>query len=203
MPAPRYRCTWDEIAYLDADHMGGWGAFEHGCRQTIDFDDDDLPRLAFEMDCARDEFLALYQWRENGRPTEPDFVRSTVSIDRRPCRFGGLRPYFIAPCCGRRTLRLAVLCSGLRCGRCGRVTWGSRREQPTQRLIRRANKVARKLGLDCWYEQLASRPPHMRLATFAQLSAERATLVTEINRRIAVRLSRSGLMAEMAYFTRL
>lgn len=40
MPAPRYRCTWDDIAYLDADHMAGWGAFEKGQRQTIDFDDE-------------------------------------------------------------------------------------------------------------------------------------------------------------------
>ena len=66
MPRPRYRCTWDDIAYLDADHMAGWGAFELGRRDTVDFDDDELPRLAFEMGTGA--FTAIYQWRERSRP---------------------------------------------------------------------------------------------------------------------------------------
>ena len=50
MAGRRYRCSWDDIAWLDADHMAGWGAFENGRRETIDFDDDNLPKLAFEID---------------------------------------------------------------------------------------------------------------------------------------------------------
>lgn len=203
MPALRYRCTWDDIAYVDSDYMAGWGAFEPGCQQTVDFDDDKLPKLAFEMKPDRDEFSVAYQWQQNGQPLGKDFVRSHVSLYRRPCRFGGCRTYFVAPCCGRRTLRLAVLPEGLRCGKCGRITWGSRREQPTQRLIRQANKVALKLGVDCWYEQPAKRPPHMRLETFERLLLQHKRNAAAINQRIAVRMAGSGLVARLSYLTRL
>ena len=203
MPALRYRCTWNDIAYLDADYMAGWRAFERGHSETVDFDDDDLPKLAFEMQSDRDEFSVAYQWQQIGQPPGKDFVRSHVSLSRRPCRFGGHRTYFVAPCCGRTTLRLAVLPSGLRCGKCGRVTWGSRREQPTQRLIRRANKVAVKLGLDCWYEQPTKRPPHMRLPTYERLLLQHKQYATAINQRIALRMARSGLIARLGYMTRL
>ena len=75
---------------------------------------------------------------------------------------------------------------------CGqRVTWKSRREQPLQRLIRRANKIALKLDCDSWMEQPIARPPHMRLETFERLKSERAPLVAQINQRIAIRLARS------------
>ena len=198
MPQRRYRCTWDQIAWLDSDHMAGWGAFQPGRRDTIDFDSDELPKLAFEMNDCGDEFSVAYQWRENFRSAEGEFIRTRIALDRRPCRFGGTRAYFICPCCRRHILRLAVLPEGLRCGQCGRVTWGSRREQPTHRLIRRANRTACKLGLDDWRECPTKRPPHMHQATFERLVVERQELVSAINQRLAVRLSRSGLTGALA-----
>ena len=76
MPSPRYRCTWDDVAYLDADYMASWGAFTEGRRDTIDFDDDTLPRLAYEM--GKREFSAAYQWCSPSRPPSGDFIRSRV-----------------------------------------------------------------------------------------------------------------------------
>src|SRR5690349_8810176 len=106
------------------------------------------PTLTFEMQQEGDCFRAFYEWTP--RQGEPFAVRSTVRIHRRPCRFGGSRVYFIAPCCGRRVLRLAALASGLTCGTCGRITWSSRREQRLQRLIRKARKLAIPLELAGW-----------------------------------------------------
>ena len=191
MARRRYRCSWDDIAWLDANYMAGWGAFDGGRRQTIDFDDDGLPKLAFEMEDDRDAFTVFYQWKQTSKADNGDPIRSRVFLDRRPCRFGGRRAFFICPSCGRRALRLAVFPEGLRCGPCGRVTWKSRREQPLQRLIRRANKIALKLDCDNWMEQPIARPPHMRLDTFERLKSERAPLVAQINQRIGIRLARS------------
>ena len=191
MPERRYRCTWDDIAWLDADHMAGWGAFDPGRRETIDFDDDDLPKLAFEMETDRDEFSAVYFWRNKGEEEGDEFIRCRIALEKRRCRFGGWRRYFICPCCGGRVLRLAVLPEGLRCGSCGRVTWGSRRERPLQRLIRKADTLSVRLGCDSWRDHQCERPLHMRTTTFERLVAERRSLVAEINRRIGARLSRS------------
>ena len=30
MARRRYRCSWDDIAWLDANYMAGWGAFDGG-----------------------------------------------------------------------------------------------------------------------------------------------------------------------------
>ena len=204
MPTRRYRCTWDDIAGLDADHMSGWGAFDPGRRETIDFDDDDLPKLAFEMETDRDEFSAVYYWRNKGEEGGGEFIRCRVALEKRRCRFGGWRRYFICPCCGGRVLRLAVLPEGLRCGSCGRVTWGSRRQRPLQRLIRKADKLSVRLGCDSWRDHQCERPLHMRTTTFERLVAERRSLVAEINRRIGARLARSsGLMGALGTMCKL
>ena len=131
MPVRRYRYTWDSIAYLDADHMAGWGAFAPDRRETIDFDEADF-ELAFKMDSDGTAFSAVYQWRQMGEREAGDFIHVRVQLERRPCRFGGWRTYFRCPCCDRTVLRLAVLPEGLRSGRCGRITWGSRRERVGQ-----------------------------------------------------------------------
>jgi hypothetical protein len=91
------------------------------------------------------------------------------------------------------------------CGACGRVTWKSRREQPLQRLIRRANKISLKLDCDSWMEQPITRPSHMRVEAFERLKADRAPLIAEINRRIGIRLARSrrGKFAAIAMLARL
>jgi hypothetical protein len=204
MPTRRYRYTWDEIGSLDCDYMAGWGAFEPNQRQTIDFDDDDLPVLAFRMDSAGDSFSVAYQLNRRDDKHDGEFVQTTIYLQRRPCRFGGTRVHFICPCCGRTKRRLAVLPEGLRCGRCGRVTWDSRREQPLHRLIRKANSRAIALGCNSWEEVPQRRPAHMRVERFERLRREHAKLVTDINRQIAIRLSKKpDLFHQMAMLVRL
>ena len=204
MPKRHYRYTWDDIAWLDADYMAGWHAFVSGHRETIDFDNDDLPKLAFEMDEFQQRFSVYYFWPDE-RGGFPTPIRSTVSLDQRPCRFGGTRAFFVAPCCGRRTLRLAVLKAGLLCGECGSVTWGSRREHELDRLIRKGNKIATRLGCEAWHVEPMRRPKHMRRETFATLHVKQSEIAKQINQRIADRLSRRdgdvlAMMAEVSKF---
>jgi hypothetical protein len=186
MAARKYRATWDDVATLDADHMASWGAFA-GYAGPITFDDTEPAKLHVEHDAERDTFAAFYVWRGNDDEAAP--IRSTVRLERRPCRFGGTRAYFICPRCARRTLRLAVLAGGLQCGVCGKLTWKSRRQCETARLVRRAGKLAQRLGLDSCADA-PKRPPHMRLATYARIRAELDPLMVEINRRVAARMAR-------------
>lgn len=187
MAALRYRATWEQVSALDADHIASWGAFA-GYAGPLTFDDTEPAKLHVEHDAERDTFAVFYIWK--GKDDEAGPIRSTVRLERRPCRFGGRRAYFICPRCARRTLRLAVLAGGLCCGTCGRITWGSRRETETRRLVRKANKVARRLGLD-YFGDHPKRPPHMRAATYARIVAELEPLKSEINRRVATRMARA------------
>jgi hypothetical protein len=107
-------------------------------------------------------------------------VEQWVSVERRPCRLGGHCVYFRCPQCSCSTLNLAVLPEGLRCASCGSITWASRRERAPQRLIRRANKVARVLQSGNWDDEPEVRPPYMRIAVFHALKTERAKLAEQI-----------------------
>ena len=188
MAAPRYRATWEQVSALDADHIASWGALSAGYSGPITFDDTKPAKLHVEHDSERDMLSAFYVWP--GQEDESGPIRSVVRLERRPCRFGGTRAFFICPRCTRRTLRLAVLAGGLCCGTCGRITWGSRRETETRRLVRKANKLALRLGLD-YFGAPPKRPKHMRTATYARTVAQLEPLKAEINRRVAVRMARA------------
>lgn len=185
MAGRRYRYTWDHINALSADYMARWGAFVRGCEANVGFDDEDEALfISFRMHGDRDSFTVRYAaCRVRGTTCGTD-VELEVRVERRPCRFGGHRVFFVCPWCRCTTLRLAVLPEGLRCRHCGSVTWGSRREHAPQRLIRRANNVAAKLQLCEWSDHPTDRPPHMRTAKFELLKVERAMLADRINDRL-------------------
>ena len=186
MAKRKYRASWDEVASLDCDHIAGWGAVD-GYVGTVDFEDMTPAKIHVEHERERDTFSAFYV-SENGKDAEP--VRSTVHLERRPCRFGGTRAFFVCPTCKRRTLRLAVLPQGLQCGACGRITWASRRETETRRLIRKANKIALRMGVD-YFADPPKRPPHMRPETYARLLIELQPIKAEIERRVARRMAKA------------
>lgn len=187
MVVRRYRATWDEVGFLDADCIAGWGGLT-GYQGSVEFKGQVPEKIHVEHDPASDVLHAIYHGDGNHRDSP---VRSAVNIERRPCRFGGSRAYFRCPRCGRATLRLAVLPAGLRCGACGRITWASRRETDTQRLVRRANKVAARLGL-AHFSETPERPPNMHHVTYMRSLAALVPLKVEIERRVAARLGRAS-----------
>ncbi len=186
MAVGRYVASWDEVASLDCDHIAGWGALD-GYVGTVDFDDLTPAKIHIEHDRERDTISAFY-FSDNGKDAEP--VRSTVHLERCPCRFGGTRAFFRCPACQRRTLRLAVLKRGMLCGTCGRITWASRRETQTRRLIRKGNKIAARMGMD-YFADPPKRPPHMRPETYARLLTELQPIRAEIERRVARRMAKA------------
>jgi hypothetical protein len=74
-------------------------------------------------------------------------VAETVRIVRKPCRFGGTRPYFICPgivngiACGRRVAKLHGPGRYFLCRHCYRLAHASQSEDRWDRLLRRANKI--------------------------------------------------------------
>lgn len=194
----QYRASWDELNFLDADCIAAWGALD-GYVGAIQFETSAPSKVHVEHDTAADTMTVMYHWAD--RRASP--VRSSVSIERRPCPFGGTRAFFRCPRCSRSTLRLAVLRAGLLCGRCGRITWGSRREGRTQRLARKAWRLARRLGMEHYLDQPA-RPRHMHNKTYRRLCEQLLAINAEIERDISVRLGRmSGTLARLRYLGRL
>lgn len=190
MAKRRFAYSWDEVASIDVDFIARWGALS-GYAGPIDFADDLTPsKVHAEHDPTTDRLACFYVWPDKQkREADPAPIRSTVQIERRPQRFGGTRPHFLCPDCGRSTRRLAILADGLRCGPCGGVTWASRREQPIQRKLRRARVLAERLGMENWSDAIR-RPAHMRVETFAPLAAELDGLQRQITAAARARLAR-------------
>src|SRR5215211_3598265 len=124
MPTALYACSWDRIPYINVRELLDDGTLEPG-DWTLVFD---VPGLEGDMVVTtsddRQQLTCFYRWQDAGNTT-----RSTITLDRRACPFGGSRPFFICPACQKRVMNLALLPRGLRCGPCGGITYQKQRDR--------------------------------------------------------------------------
>ena len=107
-----------------------------------------------------------YRSRPRGAEEWQD-MEYPVALDWTACNFGGQRPWFLCPRCGRR---VAVLYGGTiyACRHCHNLAYESQREAVHHRLLNRAHKLRDRLGGDGWW----SKPKGMHQKTFDRLFAE-------------------------------
>jgi hypothetical protein len=105
-----------------------------------------------------------------GSPPMP--VRERVGLTFTPCHYGGDRPWFLCPACGRRC---AVLWGRGRflCRRCQRVAYASQNESASSRAIRRVHEIRAKLKTEgCVPIWRIRRPRYMRYERYLALLLE-------------------------------
>ena len=134
----------------------------------------DVNRL-HKMGCLRDGWAVGWRWMSDGEKVasinlradadrlhlsycvrigggEWEGVVETVGIVHAPCRFGGMRPYFICPgvvngvACGRRVAKLHCAARYFLCRHCCRLAHASQSEGARDSALRRANKIRQRLG---------------------------------------------------------
>ena len=139
---------------------GGWreGAGRKGWRLKVE------DRRSIDVrQWSRDGLLTpgqsgLWQWRDEGTGAPLDGVawvahrdavevgsinrdgrpvRQSVPILRTPCPFGGTRPWFCCPTCGRAVALLYLMPFGLDCRRCAGLAYRAQCESKAQRAWRR------------------------------------------------------------------
>lgn len=102
-------------------------------------------------------------------------VRRYVALDWVPCNYGGKRPLFVCPNCGRRMM---ILYSGPReflCRKCHNLNYTSTSESDLDRLIRKARKVRRILNVaPDLSKPISGKPVGMHWSRFKTLT-EQAT----------------------------
>ena len=91
-----------------------------------------------------------------------------VALEWTDCHFGGQRPWFLCPCCGRR---VAVLFGGsvYACRHCHDLAYPCQREAAHSRLQSRALKIRNRLG---WDGEYGPKPKGMHWRTFERLESE-------------------------------
>lgn len=130
-----------------------------------------------DMTVEADRVWLHYRQRQPGQDWQER--RYPVWLERTPCHLGGERVWWRCPAvgCGRR---VAVLHGGavFACRHCHKLAYRSQRETATDRAIRRAGQLRKRLG---WVPGIAHgegpRPKGMHERTFMCLRAEYYALV--------------------------
>lgn len=95
-----------------------------------------------------------------------------VDVAWTPCRFGGVRPWFICPGCLRNRAKLHLVREHARCRVCLRMTYPSCRESDVERAMSRAQDLFQRLGGSgniSNSEPIPARPKAMRRRTYERI----------------------------------
>lgn len=116
---------------------------------------------------AEDGHIVL-KYRSKERGGEWEDKQYPVFLDWTACHFGGKRPWFLCPCCGRR---VAVLWGRAiyACRHCHNLAYECQREETHSRLLRRKQKIRDRLG---WESDWGFKPKGMHQRTFDRLVDE-------------------------------
>jgi hypothetical protein len=115
--------------------------------------------------------LVSYRHRANGQsPWRVEQYPILLAWTR--CNYGGSRPWFICPCCGRR---VAILYDGdiLACRHCYQLAYNSQRNSVSERALVRTQTIRIKLGGSAnLIEPFPLKPEKMHWRTYQRLRAE-------------------------------
>jgi hypothetical protein len=120
----------------------------------------------------RPERVILRYRHRSGPGGEWEDVQEPVPLTWTACNFGGERPWFICPGagCGRRVAVLYGPGKYFLCRHCYDLRYESQREDKTQRALRRAQKIRKRLGgSDNMMEPFPEKPKGMHLNTYMKL----------------------------------
>ena len=102
----------------------------------------------------------------HGGTTDMDYP---VQVAWTPCHYGGRRPWWLCPCCGKRC---AILYAGkvFSCRQCSGLTYQSTRTAPGDKPFERADRLRQRLG---WCAGIANdigdKPKGMHWRTYERL----------------------------------
>lgn len=187
----------EDHATLSSDYLQtGWDALAGEPREIEPdgaVDDHGIVDVKTEHDPECDVLTISY--RKKGDKLD-NRRSSAVALVRTPCRFGGARALFLAPCCGRRVRSLALMPNRVACRRCGRLVHRSTRKSGVPALVHRADRIIGMLGAEAcgaeyWYGPIKKRPRGMSRERFARLAAEHDRLVRLVWAKIQPRMVRA------------
>lgn len=98
-------------------------------------------------------------------------VVQTVDLEHTPCHYGGTRPWFRCPRCGRRVAKLYGG-AAFWCRQCYGLAYRSQAEGFADRCYRKANKMRARLGGEPGALSILLKPKWMRWPTYDRLAGE-------------------------------
>lgn len=119
-----------------------------------------------------EEGQLVLRYRSGSPGGEWEDMEYAVRLTRTPCNYGGYRPWFLCPHCGRR---VGKLYGGRRflCRHCHRLAYQSQNESPWDRVLRKAQDIRLKLGgTVSMADSFPDKPKGMHWRTYNRLWEE-------------------------------
>lgn len=162
------RKTTGQALPLNVNTLNKRGALAPGATSESSWTYGDEPSGNIQIQANKDGINLIYKTRiKDGQWKD---VNDPVSIVWEPCRFGGQRPFFLCPKCGRRIIKLYGI-SRFLCRTCNNLIYPSQRERWSDRALRKANRLRTKLGGNPGMaSSIAPRPRYMHHRTYEQIT---------------------------------
>lgn len=169
--------TTDNFRDIDVRYLRRHGLLRSGRSFTLNWLRRD--EVVASIGCRTDAGSVTLTYRHRVPGDNWEDVTYPIRLDWTACHLGGQRPWFLCPAlgCGRR---VAVLYGGatFACRHCHQLAYGSQREQPDDRAIRRADRIRETLG---WEPGILNgpgpKPTGMHWRTYRRLLEEHDRLV--------------------------
>lgn len=187
-------CRWstqttiEETKRVDIRYMRKQGMLTPGCSGSLYWNRGGEPTGNIRFSCFTDYLRLDFRFRYHG---EDDWqtIEQKITFDRTACHYGGKRLWFLCPGCHRR---VAVLCSDgplFLCRHCYRLPYGSQNEDVLDRLVRRKDKLGKRIfrHYDCGEGWSKKKGLHWR--TYNRLLTEYERLDDLWNQNFLSRLS--------------
>ncbi len=161
------RAATGDTLSLDVNYMNKSGCLKPGaiCRQHWTCRGEPSGDIGTE---ASDGGITLI-YRTRSRGGECQDVRDFVAVIWEPCPFGGQRPYFLCPGCGRRIVKLYGM-ARFRCRQCNRLVYHCQRETKLDRVLRKDWKLRAMIGGEPGMASpIPGKPKHMHWRTYNRI----------------------------------
>ena len=165
--------TTSDYLSIDIRHIKRKGFLKPGERHRLVWRNSEGEPIALVVFLVRYGRIIFAYPIYDHKKKEWDVAKCTVFLEWTNCHFGGSRPWFVCPGCGSR-VAILYMDKLLQCRKCLDLVYDSQRECQLDRILRRKNKIRKKLGWDNGNEY--SKPKGMHKKTFMRLWDEHDSL---------------------------
>jgi len=168
---------------IDIRWLRKQGFLQPGATRSLSWSRGDKETGFIHYHMETNRMILDYRYRFDGGEWEP--VEQIIAFDRTPCKYGGHRTWFLCPRCWKRVAVIYGAGKYFLCRHCYDLAYSSQQEGKSDRLMRKARKIRRRLvGSDNLSEPILFKPKNMHQKTFDWLrrEADRANMsVISIN----------------------
>lgn len=162
------KATCEEHRRVDVRYMRRRGLLYEGAIGTLSWGCRGEPSGWIQYRIHDDTLILIYRYRCNGGDWEP--VEQRVTIDRTPCHYGGYRPWWHCPDCGRRVAVLYGAGKYFLCRHCYGLSYITRQEDWYDRRLTKAGRIREWLGgYGSFDEPFPPKPKGMHWKTYERL----------------------------------